>query len=195
MAFEYQSVEGSLFQCDLDSQQCQGQTKAHARCKKLTRKSIPLCWMHLKSQLGLQIKPATNRSWGDGLFALVDFAPGEEICTYDGELLSKEQIDERYGDEKGDYAPYALAIGRNWAIDGACHRGIGSTANAQKKKRDTNAKFVVSHITRSARIVATKHIFSGDEIFVSYGTNYFSKRRHKGTFRNFNYKRGKFTDE
>src|SRR5690348_12399308 len=67
---------------------------------------------------------------------------------------------------------YCLAISSTVFIDSALSRGVGASANASRAGIKPNAKFVTDARSGSARIVATRRVRAGDEIFVSYGRNY-----------------------
>ena len=83
---------------------------------------------HTVSILGLTIKPSPIPDAGLGLFAVKDFPRGSHLTPYLGEILSKSQLDDRYGDDNFT-APYAVSISSNVFIDSACHRCIGAYAN------------------------------------------------------------------
>jgi SET domain-containing protein len=113
---------------------------------------------------------------GKGLFALskqdpdnaILFRTGDIVIEYDGESVSHNQLDRRYGDYT---APYALAQGIT-IEDAACRRGIGSIANHAHRKRDSNVRFSLSRSTGRFRLIATKPIRNGHEILSHYGNDY-----------------------
>lgn len=162
------------FSCNLASERCVGHNKNGAQCKRATLIGSNYCWTHLRSQFHLRIKDSTIPGAGKGLFAddptqpagAVVFRKDDTLIGYRGEVISKQELDERYG---GDYtAPYALQVNRNTCIDAACVRGVASTADASPN--NTNSRFSVHHNTASLK--ATKNIRNGEEIFVSYGRAY-----------------------
>jgi SET domain-containing protein len=119
---------------------------------------------------GVQIKRSGVPGAGNGLFATRPFVRGENICPYLGDVLSREETDERYGPE--NTAPYSLEISRNRIMDSACKRGLGAWVNHAPAAR-TNARFVIS--SRNPPVVwvrATKKIPAGREILLSYGNLY-----------------------
>ena len=111
---------------------------------------LPTCHIHSKSLYGVEVKTSTIPRSGLGLFA----------CN-------------RYGRENkdGDYSPYAVKMSENKYMDCACERGIASYANANPSHN--NSRFSVSNTTNTVNLKATKRIRAGQEIFVSYGKNYF----------------------
>jgi len=70
-----------------------------------------------------------------------------------------------------------LAISSNLFIDSALSRGVGASANASRRGIKPNAKFVIDVRSGSARLVSTRCIRAGDEIFVPYGRDYWHAAR------------------
>ena len=162
MSFKYSSPD-ACFSCKLVCKRCTADTKTGAQCARTTRKQLPYCFQHTRSLSHLDLRPSTLPGAGTGVFALKTFEPNEEIVTYTGEVLTKDEIEARYGQ---DTAPYALRINRNHFIDAACARGTGSLINTNPGHN--NARFKVSR-TGKASIIATRRIPSGSELFVDYG--------------------------
>ena len=180
--FTYQNPEKS-FSCQLQCNQCTAHTENGSRCKLRVCVGVPYCWIHNRSIKHLAMKNSTIQNSGKGLFAIRTktkgltqqqknkpiFKKDEVITKYDGEKLSPQQLNERYGESQNYTAPYALSYRKNKEdiiIDAACKRGIGSIANHKAKAR-TNAK-----LTEKGNITAIKPIFDGQEIFVNYGSSY-----------------------
>jgi SET domain-containing protein len=94
---------------------------------------------------------------------------GDLICPYDGEILSREQMDDRRGTTHT--APYGIQIRNNRFEDSVLHRGVGSLINHKAIGRGANCEFVIN---RNQRIdeKAIKDIRNGEELFVSYGNRY-----------------------
>ena len=126
-------------------------------------------------------KPSTIPNSGKGLFAWNPNAPNnivfkknEEICNYNGELIDKTQLENRYGEYT---APYGIEVkgGANPIYeDGALTRGIGTIAN-HKKGRNANAHFVIkklNHRNHHIALKAIRPILHGEEVFVDYGRDY-----------------------
>ena len=85
-------------------------------------------------------------------------------------MLSTKDVNIRYpGNNVG---VYAYAISSSLYIDSALSRGIGAYANAPPSGVHPNARLVPAVRSRSARIEITRNIGAGEEIFVSYGRNY-----------------------
>jgi len=144
--------------------QCTATTAKGTRCRKRTCRS-GLCWLHLKRDEGLRIKPSSVPGAGLGLFATEDFRHTDKIAPYTGEQLTRAAIEERYGDERGEYV---LCRDSKRCIDSRATNS--SAARFANDSRGTdfrnNARF------RALRLEATRRIRPGDEIFVAYGKDY-----------------------
>lgn len=174
--------------CKITCSRCEGTTRVGTRCRRRVCIGLPLCWMHLASNLHLKIKPSTIDPSMKGLFAWypqdprkVLFAkkpppgarkkpgrPPHKIVKYLGEVVTDAQLRQRYGTAT---APYAATLAKNVKVDAACVRGAGSLANGSKNGRANNAKFSGNNI------VARKNIKHGDEIIVAYGPGYWASHR------------------
>lgn len=172
--FESKHQGERVFACRLTCVQCSGTTLGGRRCTKTSCIGTPFCWMHLLRERKLRIKESTIPGIGKGLFALdkrpafanaILFRPKDTIITYDGESVTHDDLQRRYGDFT---APYAISEGR-FAVDSACKRGAGSLANYS---RTTNARLTFSRTTKTFKLIATKNIRNGAEIFCSYGRSY-----------------------
>ena len=92
---------------------------------------------------------------------------GDVIVVYDGQHISQQTLDARYGDDDVA-APYAVETHGD-VEDAALRRGAGAICNHATGPAQ-NARIVYRgnrHI-----IVATKQIFNGTEVLVNYGHNY-----------------------
>lgn len=178
--FEYKSDSGQTFSCDLVCERCTAELVNGRQCARTVCIGLPLCWQHLLScrgyGRGLKIKDSPIA--GKGLFAWskiggndVVFKGGDTIMVYEGERLTRAQLDQRYG--KDDLAPYAVGLNRE-DIDAACRRGAGSIANGAFTKQGANAKFDsrMEGGVRVVRLRATKNIKHGQEVLVLYGDKY-----------------------
>ena len=88
----------------------------------------------------VKFKPSLIPDAGLGLFATREFPPGCHLTSYLGEILSKVQVDARYGDDLFT-VPYAVSVSADIIIDSACLRGIGSYANGARNGLRSNARF------------------------------------------------------
>jgi hypothetical protein len=89
-----------------------------------------------------------------------------------GELISAEETERRY--PRNSSGTYCLKISNSFFIDSALSRGIGAIVNHPGKGMKPNVKFVVCTRKRSARLETIEKVKAGDEIFVSYGDDYWN---------------------
>ena len=169
--------EDIYFDCNLVSLQCEANNKQGHQCGRRCVMGLPYCWTHLASVAHLKIKPSTIPEAGKGLFAWIPggvlnqtvvFRKGETITEFFGEILTAEELVERYGHET---APYAARFRNDEYIDPACERCAASMANnARGTQFRNNASFSPDYRNNKLNIkcsVATiKH---GQEIFLAYG--------------------------
>lgn len=164
---------GDQFECNLESRRCQyTNPTTNRRCGRTVVIGLPNCWQHTLLNDNLRIKESNIPNAGKGLFALdkkapankVIFKPREKITNYEGQLLTKEQSFDRYGDKT---APYGLLLNDRYDIDSACSRGIGALINHSRRP---NAAFVTNR--QGAKVVALKRIRNNQEIFANYGRAY-----------------------
>jgi cyclophilin family peptidyl-prolyl cis-trans isomerase len=161
------------FSCILKSDRCEFIKKDGERCKLKTIIGTPYCHIHLKYEYHLTIKKSNLQNAGKGLFAFnnkkgindIVFKKGDKIIEYKGELISNEELTERYNNFT---APYALQINKNEYQDCSCNRGVGSIANTYPNHN--NSTFTI--FRNKAFIKATKNIRNNEEIYVSYGKSY-----------------------
>ena len=175
MKFSFFISNALHFRANLDCERCKGTTQEGVQCKRRTCIGTGWCYTHLQSEKHLQIKPSTIPHGGKGLFASdktkgandIVFRAGTRLIEYDGELVDRETLQHRYGDET---APYGIHIRQDRFEDGALHRGVGTLVNQSPRATMTNARFGIGR----NRIVlfTTKNIRNGQEIFVRYGNEY-----------------------
>lgn len=165
------------YRCMLESIRCIDHTKAHKQCKRQTVIGSPYCYTHLLYKHHLRIKKSTIPNAGLGLFAVDPMDSSHKIifkaddrrlsviALYKGEIIDEEELIERYSNKT---PPYVVGISEDRYKDGAKIRGIGSIAN--RKAGHNNATISVHN--GYAKIKATKNIYNGDEIFLSYGNSH-----------------------
>ena len=167
----YKSFSGNLT-CG----QCTAESENGVRCTRRVCIGRKMCWQHSRSNLHLKVDKSKIPGAGKGLFAFRSkkkgltaqqlakpiFNKGQNIVKYEGENVTRQNLDNRYGDYT---APYALQIG-NQIVDAALDRGIASIVNSKPPSR-ANAKF-----TESGNVKAMKPIYDGSEIYVYYGRDY-----------------------
>lgn len=150
---------------------------------------------------GLEIKKSLIEGAGNGLFATRDFKKGEIITIYEGETINREKADELA--RKGlDSHIRSLCLLRT-AIDGiknpkeAFGKGGASFCNDASYQTDfqNNSKFAVNVDRHTGKntcfLKALKDIYEGDEVFASYGNDYWrriQKRKEREQQNNLRYK-------
>lgn len=149
-------------------------------CKKRTIMSLDRCWIHVRIDYHVKIADSSIPNAGKGLFAFDNTAPdnnnnivfkkNECLFSYLGEVITRDTLDERYGqpDAEQHTAPYAIELTKKSQEyeDAALHRGIGSLINHGTTSQ-ANCRF---SITKNNRIVirATKDIRNGKELRINY---------------------------
>ncbi len=177
--FKYhRKCDDATFQCPVKRFQCEHVVGANTQCKRHQYIGFSLCYQHLAIDAHLKIAPATNPDHGKGLFATngtsnndIVFNKDDRIIQYNGEVLNKAELDDRYGGNNKDTAPYGFQVNNNKYVDSACLRSAGSLAN-HKPLQTANAKLYYSTGSGNVYIRATKNIKNNQEIFVNYGRSY-----------------------
>jgi hypothetical protein len=164
------------FSCRVETVQCTAHAPDGRQCRRKVCIGSPYCYVHLLHQKHLRVKKSTLQNGGNGLFATnpkelanaIIFKKGEPIIGYGGELLDDEELDERNGED--NTAPYAVNTKEDTNRDCACERSAGSSANTSAGHN--NAKFAVNRTRTEAKLVASKNIKNGEEIFLVYGRSF-----------------------
>lgn len=149
-------------------------------CKTLVQIGHPYCARHLSSRLGLRIAQSQRLPPGClGVFATRSFRKGDTICAYQCERVDEATLDLRYGDEGSIHiytledAADAAGPSRRLYADASLDRCVGSMLNdscgLRNEKRLENCVFCDGI---PAPIRATRDIAVGEELYVSYGKNY-----------------------
>ena len=127
------------------------------------------CFTHRRRDEGLLVKRSNLAGAGKGLFAT-------KIGSYRGEVISKAQLNNRYGQGQNANAPYALSARNTQRIlDAGCERGILSIANSGRTRAQCNARYSEQmKQDRTINVFATKRINAGDEILIWYGPGYWA---------------------
>ena len=121
---------------------------------------------------GVAARPSLLAGAGNGLFALRDFAQGEEVADYFGEVLNLMQSIKR---ENRDYV--MGGFGLNAYVDASAAVDCsGRYINDNFNKERINARFDRDRRARRARVVALRRIAAGEEIYASYGEDYWRPR-------------------
>lgn len=179
------NTKGKASRCS-KCQQCTGITSRGQRCKLKTCLDSKFCYIHLLKYYKVAIKPSRIAHGGLGLFCLTDkkpkaadkgqaiFKKGDIIVPYGGKLFTDEKLNDIYDYKLDDgtlvepTAPYAILGPEGFKRDAACVRQAGAYANDEKgSATKKNAR-----LTSAGYLEATRPIYKGDEILVSYGAQY-----------------------
>ena len=108
-----------------------------------------------------------------------DFEPNETVVDYGGTLVSTET----FNGPGYPLSEYGVQINANWVRDGrSTQSGLGRwvmdclPVNRPHDCPRNNSRIILDQRRRRASIRATRHIDAGDEIFASYGENYWRER-------------------
>jgi hypothetical protein len=184
--FIYKQKNGDKFKGNLKKFQCDHVNPlTNVRCKREGYIGYKTCWQHMRSDLKVKIKPSTIPEAGKGLFAECPKAPGQicfeandKIVNYNGQLITKRELDKRYGKGDDNTAPYAIQVGRKYE-DAALQRSIGSLINFPSANAEPNVE--LGTVGNKVVINAIKEIKSGDELFADYGDEYMFDSNYKTT--------------
>jgi hypothetical protein len=170
---------------------CEAKTKAGHTCKLTACRDTHYCTRHLKVRYNVVVAKSRIPNAGFGLFASTStyprgrtsrkliFLSGTDILPYEGRLVDKRWVDQVYDYNRKNAAgvvekvsvtaPYAMARDSDGKIiDAACSRGAAGYANdSYLHPERNNAEF-----TPKGYVRATKDIYEGDEILVTYGEEY-----------------------
>ena len=186
MKFTFEMLGEIVFQGTLECRRCTGLKADGDRCGRTTCKFLPMCFQHLRKEMGLAVKTSTIPNAGQGLFATRAFATDEYIAPVDGQRLTKQQLDDRYKDPLDMVtAPYGIKITNNEIADGALQRWVGHFSNTrlgnqgQSVKGGTNARLSI-RAGNKPWLKAIQNIQPGAEIFTFYGSDF---RVNDGSYR------------
>lgn len=133
--------------------------------------------------MNLEIKKSKIPHAGKGLFAKAIFRRGEPIIEYTGEIITWKEC-QRRNEEMDGVGAYYFYISARKCVDALyCPDSLARYANdaagfVRIPGIRNNARFEI--IKGKPFIVASRTINPGDEIFVSYGREYWSAMRHNG---------------
>ncbi len=150
---------------------CNANTKAGVRCKKKTLRGDK-CWMHLQLIDNLRIKKSQLPNTGFGLYSgKSPIRKNSKVIEYTGNVSHHELS-----------GPYVLEVSRNRFIDAANTKHTGGFANSCRTKdkkakncKGNNCNFTYDRRNKKAYISSVKNIKPNEELFASYGNNYFKK--------------------
>jgi hypothetical protein len=159
---------------EVESIRCKDKLRNGFQCKHNTVMGSGYCYAHLLYRHHLRIKQSELEDAGLGLFAInpmtrdedvIVFNKGQTIIEYMGEIVDRDELLERYDEHT---APYTVGISKDRYEDAAKVRGVGALANTYPKHN--NAAQAIYR--GKARLKATRNIYNGEEIYLSYGRQY-----------------------
>jgi uncharacterized protein len=128
----------------------------------------------MKKEIKLVVKKSQLPKSGKGLYTKEEIKKGEFIVEYKGEIITDKEATRRAAED--DCYGYMFFINKNHCID-AYHtpQHLARYANdakglARVEGFKNNAEYEI--VGKKCFIKATKNIKSGEEIFVSYGKEY-----------------------
>jgi hypothetical protein len=150
------------------AQQCVSNTLKEQRCRKRTAHTQK-CWIHLAKQNNLRIKPSNIPNAGKGLFAWKKPIPRDTLISkYTGRKTNKKELDQKYGDRRADYAicnKRGRCLDATYTTDAAA-RFVNDSRGTSFQN---NSKIKGNQVFK---LKATKTIPANNEIFTSYGREY-----------------------
>lgn len=125
----------------------------------------------------LKVRKSKIKGAGDGLFATKTFRKGKVLGSYDGEYISKKELNKRY---PGDtLAEFTIEVGDElfW-IDG---KNEGNVMKYINDKKGSGKKANVTFVERFGRngaatgvnVVVIRKVKKNKEFYVNYGIKYF----------------------
>jgi len=134
----------------------------------------------------VEVRVSTLENAGYGLFAKKSFVEGNELCTYEGNIVPEESFNTRYANS--DYVAKVVRSKKKdadgkWIIDKIFIDAIMETSCYGRFSNDpidddlVNAK--ISWNGSVAVLEALVDIAEGDEIFVSYSRGYWKERMNR----------------
>lgn len=170
--------------------QCRYKLVSGRRCHNTTCDRFPYCWIHMKKEYGLVVKPSTIPNSGLGLF-FVGYTDDDgnfvnkikigEIVTYYStkRLLTKRQYDAKFSDD----ASYGFCLSKKVCLDGGPTDNYPGRLLNHKSTDRANVRWGGKVTKEGDRYLlpmyARKRIDVGRELFIDYGAEYW-KGRPKG---------------
>ena len=151
------------------SQQCEADTLAGNRCRNRTARGRH-CWQHLKKEQGLRVKASGVPNAGLGLYATRRIPKGRVIARYEGEEMTRTQVQRRYGSKRGEYV-YCKSK-RKCRDARRSNAGVARFANDSRGTKQRNN----ARLTTAFSLKATANIPAGRKVLASYGAAYWKNK-------------------
>ena len=171
----------------MKKKRCEAQNHTGTQCSRVTDIGAGLCSWHLSCRYRLCIKKFTikikNRSIGLGLFTTnpnnkkeLVFRKNEFILSYNGEVVTKKELNKRYGDYTAPYSiggPLEDRYGKySCPYNNAARQRCTSSLLNHATGKHANCMFHYNVTTKIVKIVAIKNIYTNEELFCDYGEKY-----------------------
>lgn len=183
------------FRCYLKSEQCIGKcVKDGSRCANNSVIGLPYCFVHLGYYLKVTLGYSrhSRQNAGKGVYAWNTyqernfghvFKKNEVLFHFKGEVMTRDQMNQRYGDIEQVSPPYAIQISANRFIDAACERHIAAMLNPPPYGKRANVRLAVARATpNKISVIALKNIHHGDELFIDSGDYGFVEQGNHKTY-------------
>lgn len=166
------------FKCYVKSGRCKAHVaRGNRRCNNTVIMGFPTCYAHTISHLKLLVKASEHAGHdGKGVFAhnvVAErgrvFQQGDVITNLMGEVKSDAQMLRRYGSL--DNVPYGILLLRDFWVDGACLRSLGTMINhAPASRANVGIRLVLQDNERGVKVevVALHDINHGTELLMNW---------------------------
>jgi len=118
----------------------------------------------------VEIRPSNIPNAGNGVFSKEDIKSGDMLGYYRGEALNRDQFNKRFNDK--EYAAYVLIVKNGTIYVDAEKKGYNWVSRVNTP-RGTTMKTNI-YWDDDGRVFAKRNIKAGEELFVSYGSAYWS---------------------
>ena len=177
--FSFYDQQGLKFRENLHRFHCSATNDNGTHCHNICVIGEHYCWIHLLWKEHLRIRPSNIHGAGKGVFAInkrlpenaVIFHKGQTIMNYDGEEVTRQTLDQRYGHHT---APYGVEVShrKNIYEDGAMQRSVMSCVNSPPNGTQPNCRLTTNRGRTYCIVKATKDIRNGQELYADYGHEY-----------------------
>ena len=178
--FSFYDQQGLKFRENLHRFHCTAINDNGEHCHNICVIGEHYCWIHLLWKKHLRIKQSNIQGAGKGCFAInkkvadnaVIFHKDQTILNYDGEKVTRQTLNQRYG--TNHTAPYAVELSRprNLYEDAALNRSAMSCVNSPPHGVQPNCRLTTNVHRTICMVKANRDIRNGEELYASYGTDY-----------------------
>jgi glycosyltransferase involved in cell wall biosynthesis len=131
--------------------------------------------LRIESEDDLIVSQSLIPGAGLGLFARVALGPDTILCDYTGDVRNGKQIARAI--EAGHCNDYLLKLEDDMFVDPLHHPDVKARyINDAMDPEKNNCIYVLDPPNKKALVVSTRCIYPGEELYVSYGSNYWRSR-------------------